>query len=49
MTTPNDNQSKNDTDYDETVPLKHCDKHDLTYMETEGCPECAKEKNQSAG
>jgi hypothetical protein len=45
MTPPNDNQTA--PDFDETVPLKHCDKHDTTYLETEGCPECKKEKSQS--
>jgi hypothetical protein len=48
MTPPNDNQTGSTPDFDKTVPLKQCEKHGTTFLETEGCPECAKEK-QSAG
>ncbi len=50
MTPPNDEQAdtrQDDPDFDKTVNLLHCSKHDITYLETEGCPECAKEKGAS--
>lgn len=55
MTPPNDNQTGKPSeapDFDQTVPLKRCSKHGITYMETEtdgGCPECEKEKQKSGG
>lgn len=50
MTPPNDEQAatNQDTpDFDKTVNLLRCGKHNVTYLETEGCPECAKEKGES--
>jgi len=51
MTPPNDDQADNESenpDYAKTVILKRCAKHGAAYMEEEGCPECEKEKKQSA-
>jgi hypothetical protein len=50
MTPPNDEQADTNQDapdFDKTVNLLHCSKHGITYLETEGCPECAKEKGES--
>ena len=42
--------SKNkDADIEKTVILHRCAKHGVTFMASEGCPECAKEKDGAAG
>jgi hypothetical protein len=43
-----DNQST-DSEHEKTVILMRCEKHDLTYMANEGCPECEKEKSSAGG
>ena len=52
MTPPDNEQTKNDSndsEFEKTVTLMRCAKHDLAYMANEGCPECKKEKDASGG
>lgn len=50
---PPDNEQTNNrssgSDNDKTVILQRCPKHGTTFMPSEGCPECEKEKKASAG
>jgi hypothetical protein len=51
MTPPSDDQTDNNRDnpdFDKTVTLLRCEKHGITYLETEACPQCEKEKKQSS-
>jgi hypothetical protein len=51
MTPPDNEQTDNeirDSEHEKTVILMRCEKHDLVYMENEGCPECEKEKSGAA-
>lgn len=52
MTTPDNNGQTDNSPrkkaHDDTVILMRCPKHGLAYMPSEGCPECAKEKDPLA-
>ena len=48
MTPPNDDSiiiSEEGEHDGKTVILQRCPKHDLVFLPSEGCPECAKEKD----
>ena len=51
--TPTDNEQtgnkSGDSEFERTVTLLRCEKHSLTYMENEGCPECEKENGAPSG
>jgi hypothetical protein len=51
MTPPSDDQTDNNRDipdFDKTVTLLCCEKHGITYLETEFCPQCDEEKNHAS-
>lgn len=50
MAPPDNEQTENkssDSENEKTVILMRCDKHGITYMANEACPECEKEKAAS--
>ena len=53
MTTTDSNDqagnNPNKSKHEDTVILQRCAKHGIAYMPSEGCPECAKEKDPPAG
>jgi len=52
MTPPDNEQTEKksgDAEFERTVTLLRCEKHTLVYMANEGCPECEKEKDATAG
>ena len=51
MTPSDDNQpdnSQNNQEFDQTVKLMRCEKHGISFLVNEGCPECAREKDPSS-
>jgi len=48
MTPPDNEQSNSQSrgnELERTLTLMRCEKHGLTYLENESCPECDKEKD----
>jgi len=51
MIPPDNGQTDNESgtlEYQKTVLLQRCTKHNHTYMPNEGCPDCEKEMNEAA-